>query len=203
MLQHFKRVLANPRLYLMFSRLIGGTTVYHALIQNHLRPKPGDKLLDIGCGAARILEFLPEVSYTGFDLSEQYIEMAQKRYGKRGRFFCKKISREAWSGTAEFDLVLASGVVHHLSDAEAIALFEVAKSALKQGGRLVTLDGCYDDGQSGITRYLLSRDRGQYVRNREAYEKLATQVFPRTKVLIRHDLLRIPYTHIIMECEAL
>jgi hypothetical protein len=38
------------------------------------------------------------------------------------------------------------------------------------------------------------------MRTADAYQKLATSVFPRIKSNIRHDLLRIPYTLIILEC---
>ena len=182
MLQFFKPLLARPSVYLLFSRLIGGANVYRVLARDHLRPRAGDKLLDIGCGPARVLYFLDGVDYTGFDLSPEYIAMAQKLHGARGRFFCRKVIRDAWAGRAQFDLALASGVLHHLDDEEVLELFELTRSVLKPDGRLVTLDGCYVEGQSRLARrYLLSRDRGQFVRTRRGYEKLTSRVFPNTQ----------------------
>jgi len=200
MLQTFSSILARPEIYLLFSRLVGGIQVYRTLIRDHLRPEPGYKLLDIGCGPAHILNLLDQVDYTGFDLSPKYIEMAKKQHNGRGQFFCRKVSLDAWPHHSEFDLVLASGVVHHLSDSEAHELFDLARSVLKPGGRLVTLDGCYVEGQSTVARYLLSRDRGKFVRTQSAYEALATKVFPSVKTTIHHRLINIPYTHIILEC---
>jgi hypothetical protein len=49
-------------------------------------------------------------------------------------------------------------------------------------------------------RWLLSRDRGRYVRSPESYQRLAAAVFPHVQTTIREDLLRIPYTHFIMSC---
>jgi hypothetical protein len=84
-----------------------------------------------------------------------------------------------------------------LNEEEAIALFEVAKSVLKPGGRLITFDGCYREGQSRIARFILSQDRGRFVRTKEEYERLAKRVFSQVQLDIYDDLARIPYTHII------
>jgi SAM-dependent methyltransferase len=103
---------------------------------------------------------------------------------------------------SDFDLVLATAVLHHLDDDEAVQLFEVAREVLKPGGRLITLDGCFVADQSSITRFILSRDRGRYVRTKDAYLSLAQKSFKDVQLSIHHDLIRIPYTHIIMECMA-
>ena len=95
------------------------------------------------------------------------------------------------------------GVLHHLDDHEASELFSIALSALKPGGRLITLDGVYAPRQSPIARFLLSKDRGEYVREQSAYETLAHKSFSTVKSSIIHNLTApIPYTHLIMECTA-
>ncbi|OQW90969.1 MAG: hypothetical protein BWK78_05800, partial [Thiotrichaceae bacterium IS1] len=83
---------------------------------------------------------------------------------------------------------------------EALQLFRLAQSALKPEGRLITLDGVYTNDQSRLARWIISKDRGQFVRTEEGYSLLARQVFSNNQIVIRHDLLWIPYTHIIMEC---
>jgi len=200
MINSLRSALSIPALYNTFSILIGGPAARTKLIAEYIRPRVGDRVLDIGCGTAQLLNYLPEVDYTGFDLSPEYIEAARRTFPKRGRFFCQAVSPEAWKEPATFDLVLAIGVVHHLPDSEALQLFELAKLALKPGGRLVTLDGCYVDGQSPVSRFFLSRDRGEFVRSRSQYEQIVSQVFVTRNLAVRHDLLRVPYTHLIMEC---
>ena len=187
-------------LYSLFQRIIGGFVVRSIYAKEYVRPKVNDKILDIGCGPADILRYLPSVEYLGFDMSQKYINSARKRFGNRGTFLCKKVSREAIDRISSFDIVLAYGIIHHLNDDEALQLFELSRSVLKPGGRLVTLDGCYVDEQSPVARYILSKDRGQYVRTKEGYLNLASKIFSDIKVNIRNDLLRIPYTIIIMEC---
>ncbi|HAM71031.1 MAG TPA: class I SAM-dependent methyltransferase [Verrucomicrobiales bacterium] len=199
--ERIRRTLANPALYAAFARLVGGPRSVETLVREHIRPQPGFKVLDIGCGPAEILAHLGEVDYTGFDLSAEYIEAGRARYGSRARLFCQRVTRDVLPHEPCFDLVMAIGVLHHLTDGEARDLFELARGVLKPGGRLVTLDGCYVEGQSRIARFLLSRDRGEYVRTEEAYRQLAQGTFPDPRLRLRHDLLRIPFTHLVMECE--
>ena len=96
--------------------------------------------------------------------------------------------------------MLALGVLHHLDDAEALTLFQIAHDAMKPGGRLVTIDGVWTDDQSYIVKYLLSRDRGRFVRSEAGYRELAAKVFSNIESSVRHDLLRIPYSLMILKC---
>jgi cyclopropane fatty-acyl-phospholipid synthase-like methyltransferase len=194
-------LLAQARVYSLFARIIGAERGRRLYIERHIRPRAGDRILDIGCGPADILAALPAVEYHGFDLSADYIASARKRFGTRGHFHVEAVNTELVKKYAGFDLVLATGVLHHLTDAEAVDLFRVAQAALKPGGRLVTLDGCFVDGQSAIARHLLKKDRGQFVRNEAAYLALARQVFTSVRSSVTTDLLRIPYTHVILECD--
>lgn len=195
-------ILEQPLVYTLFSRLVGAQNSQSVFVHQYVRPAPGNRILDIGCGPGTILDHLPQVDYFGFDFNPSYIESATRRYGQRGQFFCQRVSEAQvfLEQPESFDIVLAIGILHHLDDAEAIRLFEIAKRALKKGGRLVTFDGCYVEGQSHAAKYLLSRDRGEFVRNEQGYSDLVKTRFDQVIVSIRHDLLHIPYTHIIMEC---
>jgi hypothetical protein len=65
---------------------------------------------------------------------------------------------------------------------------------------MITMDGCYLPKQSRIERYLLDSDRGRFVRTEEEYLKLAHLRFSQVRPHLQPRLLRIPYTHIFMEC---
>lgn len=193
-------VLSHPFIYSLFQWLIGVDSFYKNFARNYIRPQTGDRILDIGCGPADIVAYLPDVDYVGFDASPDYIKAAQKRFGHYATFKCELVSTRSLEQNSSFDLVLANGVLHHLDDAEALQLFKLAKSALKSGGRLVTFDGVFINNQSPVAKWIISKDRGQNVRTQKEYIQLASQVFSAINVNIRHDLLRIPYTHIILEC---
>src|SRR5258705_11997180 len=159
-LDRFTTVFDVPAAYQAFQNMLGKN--YHArLLAEHANSTPGEKVLDIGCGPGHILASLAGANYTGFDISPEYIEAAQKRFGQRGRFWCSDVGLAAIEqerGT--FDLVLAIGVLHHLDDERAAKLFELARLALRQDGRLVTCDGCFVPEQSGNERGALEQDRG-------------------------------------------
>ena len=191
-------LLSLPVVFRCFRALVLGDG-YRIYISDYVKPVAGEKVLDIGCGLGDIMNYLPPVKYLGFDINASYIEAAQKRFGKRGRFFCGDVGLAAIDEEAgTFDLAMATGVLHHLDDGRAARLFELAYKALKPGGRLITYDGCYVAGQPRLARFVVSRDRGEFVRRCEDYERLAAGFFSKVEALVRHDLLRIPYTHLIM-----
>ncbi len=200
MIELVRPILDRPYFYEAYHRLIGANYRSRVLVEDYIRPKPTDRVLDIGCGPGNMLPFLPECDYLGVDVNPAYIHTAQRRYGDRGKFICERVSHHNVSGLGAFDVVLALGLTHHLEDAEARDLFRLAYAALKPGGRLVTNDGCYTTGQSRLERYLLSRDRGQFVRTQEQYLELARSWFQQVIPHLRTDVLRIPYTHLIMVC---
>ncbi len=199
MLCHFHRLLGIPRVYGAFQRFLSGNGRAR-YAQTLIKPAPGDRILDMGCGPADILEVLPDVHYTGIDLSPEYIGHARLRFGSRGTFVCQSIAEAAVDSPGSYDIVMANGLLHHLDDADALRVFEMARHALKPTGRFVTLDGCWVGGQSLFARLLLKVDRGEFIRTEDAYLAIASRVFPRIEARIHHRLLRVPYTHITLEC---
>jgi len=200
MIELIRPILDKPFFYESYHKLIGANYRSRVLVNDYIRPKPDDRILDIGCGPGNMLPFLPKCRYMGFDANESYITAARERHGDRGEFVCERVSHHTVQQFGTFDIVLALGLVHHLDDSEAKRLFHLGHSALKPRGRMITNDGCYRPGQSAAKRYLLSRDRGRYVRTEQQYLELALTYFDKVKPNIREDVLRIPYTHLILEC---
>ena len=199
--ERFSSALKVPAGYRIFRWLVGGEAAWRIYLADYVKPAPGDKILDLGCGPADVLNYLPAVNYTGLDISAKYIDSAKKRFGSRGHFLCGDVGQAAIEGEqGTFDVVLATGVIHHLDDVQAAALFGLARLALRPAGRLVTFDGCRVPQQSRLARWLLAKDRGKFVRTQEEYLRLASARFANVELDLRHDLLRVPYTHLIMRC---
>lgn len=194
-----RAVLSHPLVYKTFQRLMGPPTTRRNFVAKFIRPQANMKVLDIGCGPADILDDLPAVDYYGFDISLAYIESAQSRFAGRGRFTCKLLEQSDLASLPKFDVVLALGLLHHLDDEQTAVVLRLAAGALRPGGRLVTIDPVLEPGQNPVARFLVKRDRGQNVRDRVGYERLARAVYSEVRAEVRHQAW-IPYSHCMMEC---
>ncbi|MBX3203390.1 MAG: class I SAM-dependent methyltransferase [Labilithrix sp.] len=195
-----RSLLSRPALYQLFGVAIGAPAFRRTFASEYIRSKSDERVLDIGCGPGSMVPYLASAEYVGFDMSPAYIAAAKKQFGARGTFICDRVSTRTLDAPGSYDLVLASAILHHLDDEEARKLFELAALALKPGGRLVTLDCAYVPEQSTLARWIVSMDRGRHVRTPEAYAELARLTFRDVTIDVRHDLLRIPYTHVLLEC---
>lgn len=196
------RVLNKAGIYDAVQNLLLRKGSRERYVREFVRPFPGCRILDIGCGPADIVAYLPQDigEYAGFDMNPGYIEAARRRWGRRGTFHCQKVEAATVAQDGVYDIVLASGIVHHLDDRESGQLFEIAYRALGPQGWLLTYDNVYVEHQPWFARWLIGRDRGKAVRTRQAYEALARQRFPAVESTILHDTLRVPYTILIMRC---
>lgn len=197
-----RSILSNPMIYDTTQRLFGAEQSRRTLATDYLRVQNGWCVLDIGCGTGEILDHLPaDVRYFGFDLSAEYVDRARQRHGRQGvRFEQGDVSAFLKAGDIPpADLVIATGVLHHLDDGPAQDLVAVAAAALRPKGCLMTIDPTFTHDQSRLSRWLVSRDRGQSVRQPHEYRQLAQKSFSQVTVHVRHDMLRIPYSHAILE----
>jgi len=138
----------------------------------------------------------------GLDISNDYILAARKKYGDRARFECATANEFEDFEAGTYDLVSAVALLHHLSDQEVRDVCLLAKRALKPQGRFVSFDNCFIPNQNKLAAWLVSKDRGQNVRTPDGYLNLLREYFPDAQVEVRHDLLRVPYTHAICQARA-
>lgn len=191
-------ILRQPGAYILFQRLVGADRVRLRCI-DMLGPRAGDRVLDVGCGPAYYLPRLPDVDYHGFDTEPRYIEYAQRRFANRqAKFHCELFTPAHVDRLGQFDGIFLLGLLHHLSDEESDELLRLGASALKPGGTIITADPCYYPGQTAFDHFMISRDRGQYVRPMERFLQLARKRFDGLETELLNDVTRIPYTHIAM-----
>jgi SAM-dependent methyltransferase len=107
-----------------------------------LQLRPGERLLDLGCGPAVLAPHVAEAGchYTGVDLSERMVGYARKHHGRHGRFLVGDVSElHTLPGlrAAAFDAVVFLLSVQDMEPLHQV--LEAAAWALRGGGRAVLL----------------------------------------------------------------
>lgn len=159
-------------------------------------------LLDIGCGAGnyslKMLQALPNLNVALLDLSQPMLERAAQRVGAAtsGRVVTHQADiRELELGEAQFDIILAAAVFHHLrADEEWRAVFAKCLRSLRPGGALWISDMI--EHQPPPLQALMKARYGEYLSAQKGDEYRQT-VFsyiekedtPRS-ILFQVDLLR-------------
>jgi SAM-dependent methyltransferase len=193
---HFLEV---AQLYHLFQRMGGFFGARVKAFGDYLDFTGVERIFDIGCGPGHIVEHIPPgIEYVGFDTEARYIDFATRRFGARGRFIAGEFGADAAARFGTPDLVLMNGVLHHMDDATARGVLASAAAVLRPEGVFFSLDGCYEDGQNPVSRYLLEHDRGRFVRTAPQYEGLVASAFPQPRVHVRSDLSWAPYTFAIV-----
>jgi SAM-dependent methyltransferase len=198
--QGLKHFLGVPSVYRLFQDLVGADYGKNWFIRECLCAKPNDKLIDIGCGTADILEQLPDVRYTGIDISERYIAAARRRHGQNGLFL--QGTTETYRADPRLensDLVTCIGLLHHLDDRETLQVLGFAREKLRPGGRFVCVEPCLLRHQTAASRWIMSKDRGRNVRLGEEWRRLLETEFASCAVHVVTGLLRLPYVHAVLE----
>jgi SAM-dependent methyltransferase len=195
-----RAVLSSPKAYDALQGLLGVTHARQRVCAEYIRAQSSDHVVDIGCGTAEILKFLPVgINYYGFDLSQSYIDSARRRFGDRGRFECADVTLLSADSIPPCNVAIAFGVLHHLDDDGAERLIDNLYDRLAPNGRLITVDPVFEPGQARIAHELISRDRGQNVRDRDGYMALVSSRYASKNIHPHHDFLRVPYTYAVME----
>jgi len=190
----------------IYAKLMGfllGANTYTTLVYEYIQPTPGCSVLDVGCGPAAILDFLPNVKYIGLDHNPNYIATATKKYGSKGTLICAGVDQLNDYGLKTFDRIIILGVMHHLDDSQLIKLMTSLKNRLNNGGVLITFDVSFEKKQKLIAKLLAKNDRGKFVRTKEQYLKFIELAFKVEQADLRRDLLRVPYTHLLTRSTAL
>lgn len=158
--------------------------------------------LDVGCGAGnyslKLLNKLPNRDVTLIDLSQPMLMRARERVRAvtNGRITIQQTDiREANLEEAQFDIIMAAAVLHHLrSDAEWEAVFSLFYRILKPGGSLWISDlithtavSIHQMMRSKYGEYLVSLKDEAYRDHVFAY--IAQEDSPRP-LLFQIDLLR-------------
>lgn len=96
--------------------------------------QPGDRVLEVGCGAGHVLERFAGTARTGVDLSEGMVARARRRLGRDVTLLRASADRLPFPA-GSFDVVLCTEVLEHVPDPRAV-LAELLR-VVAPGGRVV------------------------------------------------------------------
>jgi SAM-dependent methyltransferase len=202
MLAWAKGLLGHVSIYVALQRGLGADRLRYRCL-DELALKEGECVLDVGCGPAYYFERMPDVRYFGFDTSQSYIDHAQKRFGSdRAEFHCEIFGEERVAKMPPVDAVMMLGLLHHLSDEESAQLLALAARALTPGGRVISVDTCYEATQGRISRWISDNDRGEYVREPEGFVNLGRSSFGQVTGEVLSGVTRIPGSFWMMRMSA-
>jgi SAM-dependent methyltransferase len=154
-------------------------------------------VLDIGCGTARVLRHLNGVRYIGLDPSKHYLASARARFPHAEFHLTSFQDFDTSELCGRVDVVVTSGVLHHIDDPDVVSLCRTVSKILRPHGSFVSFDPALIEGQHRLARLLAQKDRGNFVRTPSHLEALLSSVWKSADIDVRHDLRPFPYTHVV------
>ena len=186
-------LLRVPFMYRLSQLLFGGRSVKKHVFKNYWSSYPGMRILDIGCGPAQDRDLLGvDVFWTGLETSEQYVRSVRNSLRPNDSIFHGDVSTLLDLDITNFDVVLLSGVLHHLSDDLAKTVLSDCISVLAPNGKIFTIDPVRMPGASKFEEYLINSDRGKLVRNNEEYDQLIPLAFSQKSIEVVNKVGFLP-----------
>lgn len=211
-----KTVLSNPALYHHLRQVLTGGMPFRRWLELYGLNDPTERIADIGCGPSDILRYVRPDSgpnfYVGVDLSERYLDVAEKRARRLGiesEFIRMDLDRLQTDAALQRELiealekhritrVLLLGVLHHISD-------EAGRTTLDLAHEVATVDSVVTSDvvylpDSTLNNLLCDWDRGEFVRDEQGYEDLVrSSAWPNHRRAFTHPGFSfIRYVHYLL-----
>lgn len=179
-------------------RFIGDRRVFHSTrkpmywgtlsrVESALALRPGERLLDIGCGTGMFAPCAPGL-YLGIDTALESLRFAHARFAGGQRHFAVMSAGALALRPDSFDKALIANVAHHLTEAELDGLLCGVRAAVR--GTVVLLDLALDIANP-VERLLLRYDRGEHVRPRAALRPLLARRYAIEREEAFHNTLHV------------
>jgi SAM-dependent methyltransferase len=181
----YDRVLGHPFVFNRIRPLFVGGIDWTSLYEE-LAADDDSLVLDVGCGTGVAQQYLRGFRrYWGFDTDRNAINVARRNTKKPNvEYHCGFLQAEQLR-CMQPTRVLLSGLLHHLSDSEAVTLLRMCGDT-PSVERIATADTVYISGQH-LSNLLAFFDRGRFVRYTEAFLSLAEKA---NLQVLRHQIVR-------------
>lgn len=197
-----ERLLGNTFVYKTFKNLVSPPRLVAKTVEEFLQVDDGSTVLDLGCGYGDLAHFYTNrCKYLGVDSNDAYIREARRRNeNSDAEFLVGDVSDSEIRRHGPFDLVLMTGVLHHLTSDHVLGIVKGSKDLVSPTGRFVAIEPVFDPNQRLSARLIIASDRGRFVRDEEGYVNLLKSGFTNVDAEVVHGRLRIPYSHVILTC---
>lgn len=195
------KVFDNAQLYKLFQFGVIKPKTSEKIRDEVFKSVGVKSVLDFGCGVGHhSLEFAHS-RYLGVEPLEGCVSKANRMFkAPNVKFIVGDHLTLKSIPDSSFQVVIAIGVLHHIDNETFSDFVKEAYRILEPGGRLTTFDPVFHDNQSFTSKWVVSRDRGNWVRTTEDYLSPLKKVFEnKVSCKIYKGLLRIPYDHFHME----
>jgi len=193
------KISKNPGLFIFLRRILENNFKGEKeVLTEHFVCGPDERVLDIGCGTGEFSVFFNLEMYTGIDIEKKYIDYANKNY--KGAFLVVDGTKLPFTNGA-FQKIFISGVLHHLDDEICGRVLDEARRVLAQNGTLLVMEDVNRPKNHFITRLLHRLDNGDFIRNKEGYERILHSRFLIEKTFDMQSGL-CPYQVFILKQQA-
>ncbi len=145
-------------------------------IQIEVGPTRGKRILDVPCGTGILMHCCKPSSYVGADVDTNRVFDAGCRYP--GEAFVVSDASALSFAEDKFDLILSSGLFHHVDDKISAAILSEFRRVLSPGGKIIVIEAIWPRDKLNVIGYVGRKlDQGKFVRHAVEYEKLFRQFF--------------------------
>ena len=193
LVNYIATLLRVPFMYRLSQLLFGGRSIKKHVFNNYWSSYPGMRILDVGCGPAQDRDLLGvDVFWTGLETSEQYVRSVNRSLRRNDSIFQGDVSTLLDLKITSFDVVLLSGVLHHLNDDLVKTLLSDCTKVLVPNGKIFMIDPVRMPGTSKLEEYLINSDRGKFVRSNKEYDQLIPHAFSQKSIEVVNNVGFLP-----------
>ncbi len=141
-------------------------------VASRIAPRPGLKVLELGCGPGINAHLFAGCEYVGIDINPEYVRKAQRLFPQH-TFVAADVLTYDFTGRA-YDWVLVNSFLHHIDDGHVRAIFDAV--ARISAARVLILDLVLP-AEPSVARLLARLDRGEFARPIAAWRALLPPSF--------------------------
>jgi SAM-dependent methyltransferase len=195
-----KKLLEIPLVYNCFQHSTGYYKFMIQKVSESIQAINPTSIVDLGCGPGMLLQKrIVNNNYLGIDISPKYTtqaEMNARNLSIRSLFETKEVEKVDYDKYSDFlgggPIFLALGLFHHLSNENLKLLLKQIKKT-QSNAQILSIDPVFIDDQDFVSKYIVSQDRGKFVRHKnDLIEILLEDSFRPKKLEVGKGFTRLP-----------